>query len=109
MWESKCDFMRKKLCMVGASVCARACTRVWAVCVCVCVCRDIVAEKTGEPNSPAVTVEIAVCGAGAGLCDLASSLSLSFIICQVRGLGIRSPRLMSRNQSTRALFQAGKE
>lgn len=85
------------------------CTSMYTRVGSVCVCREIVAEKIGEPNSPAVTVEIAVCGAGAGLCDLASSLSLSFIICQVRGLGIRSPRLMSCNQSPRALFQAVKE
>lgn len=51
--------------MVGASV--YGCTSMYTR-VAVCVCRDIVAEETGEPNSPAVTVEIAVCGVGGLAC-----------------------------------------
>lgn len=92
------------------------------VCVCACVrarayaCRVMVGEETGQPVTPQQSlpvVGIACIGLGAGgssdSCDLASSLGLSFIICQLRGLGIRSPRLMSANHSSRALFQVAVE
>lgn len=80
-------------------VCEHMCMSMWGYCR---------REDWGTCNSPTVIVGIAYSGLGAGgpftcvtLHKSHSSLDFS-VICQ---WARRSPRLMSGNQSTRALFQ----